>query len=319
MLKQSYLLLIFLILSISTYAQEIDESMYANVFTQLNTKPQFLPIVNKAKSYFMEEQAWLLKNEKASEKSKESKMAFYTKKRKSLTDDLRKQVNAYTSRMERPKISLSGKIDKAYSKYEKAIEKKSSKSSLARYRKVILDIQNEINEIEHQTAAMNDYIEYCQDGSSSPLGLINNEAPEFSDTPPIKGAKAITNADYKDKPIIMVFYANTDKTSYAALKALSSTFKNFQSSKTIGFIGVNVENKKTNLINDLKRKTFKFPILFDNEKEIRGDFHVNYLPQVVYIDENYNIKNLYVGYSSKIKSEIREYLNDFMKAKKSSK
>ena len=74
-------------------------------------------------------------------------------------------------------------------------------------------------------------------------------------------------------------------------------------------------NDKTELKKDIQKKAFSVPIAFDNEREIRGDYQVKYLPQVVYIDETGNVKNVWVGYNSKIKSDIREYINDYNRNK----
>ena len=305
---------LFYFLTLNISAQEIDQSRFGNPFTIASSKNKAVLLLEEAKKSYMEEYQWLKENEKASDSAKASRDRSYTKKREAIFEAIRKEQSDFKTKHQREKVQLEASLDKAYSKYEKAIERKSGKTIIAKYQQGIIDIQDKINSIEQQDLTMDQYAKYAQSGIGTAMGMINNEPADFEDSSDLKSYKAPKLSDYAKKPVILVFYANKEKTSYATLKALSSTFKTYTAQKKIGFIGVHVGNDKTELKKDIQKKAFTFPIAFDNERSIREDYSVRYLPQVVYIGEDGIVKNVWVGYNSKIKSEIRSYLNDFSKS-----
>ena len=312
-MRSGILLLASLCFYLPLKAQDIDH-LLDNTFTKL-TPPSFLRYVQEAKRLAQEEGAWMKKNEKASDRVREKKAADYQKKREALSTQLEKFIKKAMRDNETKTPRLEKSYEKALEKYAKA-EKSKSKSSMKRALEDIVEIKNEMNKLEDQQSALLDYRKYIQLGKGSAFSLIQESAVAIEEQSDVAGAKKVSLAEAKGKPVMVIFYSNNERSSYSALKALSSNFKKHIQAGTVGYIAVNVDTNKSAVLNDIKRKTFDVPIALDQDKSIRQAYRVSYLPQIVLVDKEGTISDLFVGYNSKIKSIFREQINAFVKEKR---
>ena len=103
--------------------------------------------------------------------------------------------------------------------------------------------------------------------------------------------KQVKLSDYKDHPVMVLFWNNENQDSVEMLNRINEQYENYKDS--INFIAIHTgEELTTNLQN------IKLPIYYDNEQEISKIYNIVELPTMLYINKENQIFNSKTGLTS---------------------
>lgn len=142
--------------------------------------------------------------------------------------------------------------------------------------------------------------------------LIGKPAPEFI-LPSFDGEK-VNLSDFKGKKVVVLdFWASwcgPCRMAMPEVQKLSNELKD----KDVVFFAINIGEDKLKIQNFISKNNIKIPVLMDQTGKVAGSYGVEGIPRLVIIDKNGIIRGGHSGFSSdlrtELKNEILSILND---------
>ena len=102
---------------------------------------------------------------------------------------------------------------------------------------------------------------------------------------------SIKLSDYKDSPIMVLFWNSENEDSVEMLNRINEQYDNYK--EYIKFIAIQTGEQTTAELQDIK-----FPIYYDKNEEIVKIYHIEELPTMLYINKENEIFNSKIGLTS---------------------
>jgi peroxiredoxin len=140
--------------------------------------------------------------------------------------------------------------------------------------------------------------------------MVGKKAPQFA-AGTTYGAK-FRLAKQHHKIVVMEFWATWCAPCCRALPVLNELTRSF-AKRAVQFIAVNEKENESTIKSFLAASSLDVPVAFDVNGDIARLYHVVGIPQTVVIDRDGRIRSIHVGFSSKMKEEISDELNECLR------
>lgn len=138
--------------------------------------------------------------------------------------------------------------------------------------------------------------------------IINVPAPQFTLTD-LEG-KNVSLSDFKGKVVIVDFWATWCGPCLSSFPGMKEAVEKYEATGKAKFLFVNtwenVENKKQNAADFIKKNNYPFHVLMDEKNEVVSAFKVSGIPTKFVIDGNGNIRFKSVGFSGNTNEMVEE-------------
>ncbi len=138
--------------------------------------------------------------------------------------------------------------------------------------------------------------------------MINEPAPQF--TLIDLNGEEVSLADYKDKTVVLDFWATWCGPCLQSFPGMKTTVERFSDNDSVKFLFVNtwerVDDKKSNAKNFIKQNNYPFHVLMDEENKVIADYKVSGIPTKFIIDGDGNIRFQSVGYAGNPDALVEE-------------
>jgi len=135
---------------------------------------------------------------------------------------------------------------------------------------------------------------------------VGKMAPDFK-LKDLKSGEYISLQDYRGKIVILDFWATwcaPCKESLPELERLATE------NQLLSVLAINIDDKKDNALQFLKKYDLQLTALFDENKEVVGMYEIPAMPSAIIIDQEGYIRHLHLGYNKNhlenIQKEIEE-------------
>jgi len=135
-------------------------------------------------------------------------------------------------------------------------------------------------------------------------------APEF--TLPARGGSNLSLSQYKGQVVMINFWATWCGPCRQEMPLLDAMYKKY---KGMGFtlIGVNVEPDSAAAVTWLKGMPVTFPILFDTDSVVAGNFGVEGMPSTVFVDRKGQVRYVHRGYKVGDEAKYADMIRSLVK------
>ncbi|MBI1939345.1 MAG: redoxin domain-containing protein [Ignavibacteriales bacterium] len=138
--------------------------------------------------------------------------------------------------------------------------------------------------------------------------LINEPAPQFS-LFDLEG-RQVSLADFKGQTVVVDFWATWCGPCITSFPGMKKAVEKLEQTGKAKFLFVNawenVENKKQNAEDFIKKNNYQFHVLLDEKNEVITSFKVSGIPTKFIIDKNGNIRFKSVGFSGSTEALAEE-------------
>ncbi|HGJ64848.1 TPA: redoxin domain-containing protein [bacterium] len=138
--------------------------------------------------------------------------------------------------------------------------------------------------------------------------IINVPAPQFTLTD--LDGKNVSLSDFKGKVVIVDFWATWCGPCLSSFPGMKEAVEKYEATGKAKFLFVNtwenVENKKQNAADFIKKNNYPFHVLMDEKNEVVSAFKVSGIPTKFVIDGNGNIRFKSVGFSGNTSEMVEE-------------
>ncbi len=136
-----------------------------------------------------------------------------------------------------------------------------------------------------------------------------SKAPNFS-APDLEGKKVELKTLLNDGPVLISFWATYCKPCIKELDQLQKFYPEYKK-KGFEMLAVNVDGPRSvsRVKSKVKGLRWKFPVLFDTNKDLYRKYHVLGIPHTVLIDQKGNIRYTHTTYRSGDEKVIKEKID----------
>lgn len=116
---------------------------------------------------------------------------------------------------------------------------------------------------------------------------------KYSDSTLYKADKSeVKISDYKNKPVMLLFFNKETEDSIEVLKKVEELYKNYEDK--IQFFMVNTSQE----VDENLSKEYTIEIYYDFYKETARNYNITEVPSMIYIDENNEVFNAKSGFTT---------------------
>ncbi len=143
-----------------------------------------------------------------------------------------------------------------------------------------------------------------------------SKAPNFS-APNLDGKKVELKNLLEEGPVLISFWATHCKPCIKELNQLQKFYPDYKK-KGFEILAVDVDGPRSvgRVKSKVKGLKWKFPVLFDTNKDIYRKYHVLGIPHTVLIDQEGNIRYTHTTYRSGDEKTIKEKINQLFNEQK---
>ena len=142
-------------------------------------------------------------------------------------------------------------------------------------------------------------------------GLAGKEAPDF--VLKSSGGQNMRLSEYRGDVVMINFWATWCGPCRQEMPLLDDLYTRYQ---RVGFnlLGVNIDDDSRRAMQMIEELGVKFPVLFDESKEVSRLYEVEAMPVTVLVDRNGTVRHVHhgykPGYEEKYLTEIRSLLRE---------
>lgn len=146
------------------------------------------------------------------------------------------------------------------------------------------------------------------DKSSDKTDMVQNEVlsgyskTDFYFNLPGKDGKDIKLDDYKDQPVMIMFFAENCPYCLKAGPYIQSVYKKYNS-KGLSVIGISIRDTKESAVEFQKKTGVMFPLAYRG-KGIAKNYGISGVPFIYVLDKKHNMIKMWAGYDEQYDSEI---------------
>ncbi|MDQ7816290.1 MAG: redoxin domain-containing protein [Melioribacteraceae bacterium] len=138
--------------------------------------------------------------------------------------------------------------------------------------------------------------------------MINEPAPQFTLTD--LNGKSVSLSDFKGKVVIVDFWATWCGPCLSSFPGMKQAVEKYESTGSAKFLFLNtwenVEDKKLNAADFIKKNNYPFHVLLDDKNEVVSSFKVRGIPTKFILDGTGNIRFKSVGFSGNTDEMVEE-------------
>ena len=135
-------------------------------------------------------------------------------------------------------------------------------------------------------------------------------APDF--TLKSRSGENLKLSEFRGELVMLNFWASWCGPCRQEMPELEKLYQRF---KPLGFtlLGINVDEQAKNAEKMLKQIPVSFPVLFDVDHSVSGQYHVAVMPTTILIDRDGAIRNVHQGYQPGTEEMYQEWIKTLLK------
>ncbi|MBP7795974.1 MAG: TlpA family protein disulfide reductase [Elusimicrobiales bacterium] len=128
---------------------------------------------------------------------------------------------------------------------------------------------------------------------------------------PGKDGKDIRLDDYKNKPVMVIFFAENCPYCLKAGPYIQSIYKKYNP-EGLSVIGISIRDSRESAVEFQKRTGVMFPLAYSG-KEIAKNYGISGVPFIYVLDKNHNMIKMWAGYDEQYDSDIDNTIKKVIK------
>ena len=141
---------------------------------------------------------------------------------------------------------------------------------------------------------------------TSSTSISDYQKTEFYFRLPSKDGGEIDLANYKGKPILIMFFTENCPYCQKAAPFIEQMYEKYHS-KGLEVIGISVRKSIESPIEFQKLTGISFPLAYDG-REIAKVYGISGVPFIYLLDKNHNLKRVWAGYGEEYNDDIIEVI-----------
>ena len=131
----------------------------------------------------------------------------------------------------------------------------------------------------------------CASTTAQVTGSVNL-APDFQ--LPILGGKTVYLSDFRDKPVMLNFWASWCRPCRAEMPYIQQVYEEW-SDKGLVVLAVNIGESSAKVKEFVLNYGLSFPVLLDTKGDIAQQYNIRAIPTTFFIDKSGAIKDIKIG------------------------
>ena len=146
---------------------------------------------------------------------------------------------------------------------------------------------------------------------AAPTLKIGSPPPSFT-LNDLNGSSTSLDTYLSRQVVVLGFFASWSKSCQEEVAFLNGLAKNYRA-KNLKVVGISYDRKATDLKQFISTNKINFTILHDKKLKTLRDFRILILPTLYVIDQQGNIKNVYVDFDKNVAAAVTQDIKNLLK------